>query len=518
MGNAISRGATVLDERLLLYVAALMLAIAGGILAAYLNIIWVVLAVGVIVAAAIVSSRVATLWFVVVTGFVLVGVAQMYMPSARYLRYLPPLAASGLLLHVAADWLSVHRHEVPSTVPAFLLFLFVGIVSMIANWESIGMVLTGLKGYYPMWSLFLGLALVRWRPSVIDSLPKAMLVIAALQFPFVAHQFLYLVPIRAAAHIPGMVPVDIVAGTFGGALYGGGANAVLSLFLITVCACLLGMWRQAALSAPVALISVALLLIPVMLNSSKVALLYLPIVFATIFFADIVRQPLKVFMGSLLVCALVVAMLASFTMLSRSPGTTTWEDLLQQTYEGQLASAQERNILYSGLSRWTVLTFWVQKHRRLNPAEILIGHGPGATRVQPEGLGLAKTLAEKHYGGLVIGYTAVAALLWEVGVLGLLAVLWIFWLAFRQAGRLAEYYSTSDRLKSGIAYGLRASVVMLCLSLAHKDFFVFHVPFQVFLMLVFGYLAAQTNLMRRAQATPPDDSSHLALTTGSAHQ
>jgi len=242
-----------------------------------------------------------------------------------------------------------------------------------------------------------------------------------------------------------------------------------------------------------------------MLNSSKVALLYLPIIFAVIFYAEIVRQPLKVFLGTVLVSALLVAMLASFTMLSRNSETTTWTDLLQQTYEGQLASTQEREDLYSGLSRWTVLTFWAQKHRRLNPVEILIGHGPGATRVQPEGLNLAKTLAEKRYGGLAIGYTAIAALLWEIGVLGLAAVLWIFWLAFRQAGRLARYHATRDSLQSGIAYGLQASVIVLCLSLAHKDFFVFHVPYQVLLMLVLGYLAAQTNFLQHEKDRATDE-------------
>jgi hypothetical protein len=501
MGTAMSRGATPMDENLLLFGGALVLAVAGGVMAAYVDIVWILMAAGIIIAAALITSRAAMLWFVVISGLILIGVAQMYWPAAKYLKYLPPLAASGLLPHVAADWLAVRRPNVPSTVPAFLSFLVLGVLSMAVNWQSIGMIAIGLKSYFPMWSLFLGLALIRWRPTLIDSLPKAMLVIAVLQFPFVAHQFLYLVPVRAAAQLPGVVPVDIVAGTFGGALYGGGANAVLSLFLIIVCACLLGMWRQAGLSGPMAITSVAVLLIPVMLNSSKVALLYLPIVFVAIFYKDIVRQPLKVFMGALLVAALVLAMLASFTLLSRSPETRTWEGLLQQTYRQQLAPVQDRAELYSGLSRWTVLTFWAQEHRRLDPVELLIGHGPGATRVQPDGLDLAQTLAERRYGGLTIGYTAVAALLWEVGVLGLAAVLWIFWLALRQAGRLAEYYADRDRVKSGIACGLRASVVILALSLAHKDFFVFHVPFQTLLMLVLGYLAAQTNFMKQEQST-----------------
>ena len=481
------------------YGAALLLALGAGAMAAYVNIIWVAAVICVIIAAVMAFSRIATLWFVVITGLVLAGVAQLYVPSAKYVKYLPALASAGLLLHVTADWLTQRWRNVPATVPAFLSFLLIGMISMIANWQSVGMGLIALKSYYPMWTLFIALALIRWRPSVIDSLPKAMLLIALLQLPFVAQQFLFLVPLRAAAHLPGVVAVDIVAGTFGGSLYAGGANAVLSLFLITVCACLLGMWRQGALSSAKAFLGIIALLIPVMLNSSKVALVYLPVVFATMFYTEIIRQPLKALVGMVLTGMLVVVMLASFTMLSQSPNTHTWQGLLEETYQRQMASEEERSDQYSGLSRWTVLTFWADQHRRMDPVELLIGHGPGATRVQPEGLDLAQTLAEKKYGGIEIGYTAVAALLWEEGLLGLAAVLWIFWEAFRQAGRLGAHYAQTNRVKSGIAYGLQASLVIMGLSLAHKDFFVFHIPYQTFLVLVLGYLAAQTNMVNQAK-------------------
>src|SRR5262249_40423023 len=152
------------------------------------------------------------------------------------LKYVPVAAAGGLLLHVISDWLTKPRRRVPSTVAWFFVFLGFSLFSLAINWTTVGMALLGVKCYFPLWALFLGLALLRWRPGVIDSLPKAALVLAVLQLPFVAHQVLFLVPMRQG--LPnGVVPEDIIAGTFGGDIYGGGANAVLTLFMIMVAAC-----------------------------------------------------------------------------------------------------------------------------------------------------------------------------------------------------------------------------------------------------------------------------------------
>ena len=477
------------NERLVLYGGALAASILAGAFVAKMDFVWVVAAIGVMTGTAMLVSREATLWFVLISGFVVVGVSQMYLPQGKYIKYLPVLAAAGLLLHVTADWLSSPRRAVPITVPLFLAFLALSVISIGANWTDFGMATIGLKSYYPMWALFLGLALIRWKSPIVDSLPKAALVLAFLQLPFVAHQALVLAPRREG--VPGLVSVDIIAGTFGGDVWGGGANAVLSVFLITVVACLLGMWRQGALKGWKAIAGSLLFILPVALNNSRVALVYVPLVFGVVFFSDIVRHPLRVLTGMFLTVLLVLGMLTSFT---DSRDTRSWTDFVRSTYESQLDSERSRAQLYVGFTRLTVLKFWVDEQRLDAPAEILIGHGPGATRVHIGNL--AETMAERRYGGRMIGYTAVAALLWEVGVLGLALVLAMFWAAFRQASGLVKYYSTRDPTKAGIARGLRAGVLILAISLAHSDFFAFHVPYQALMTCVFGYLAAQTHLVR----------------------
>jgi hypothetical protein len=491
----ISSSLPAAGERLLLLVAALTVGILAGAFVARVDIIWVVGIIGVLAALAMIFSREATLWFVIVAGIAVVGTSGMYVPGTGAFKYIPPLAAAALLLHTLSEWLQHPRRSVPSTVQLLLCFVAVSLLAMAANWEGFGMAAVGLKSYYPMWTLFLALAMIQWRPQVLDSLPRLALWLALLQLPFVVHQFLFLVPIRE--NMPGVVAVDIVAGTFGGDIGGGGANSAVTVFLIIVAACLLGMWRHRALSAPLALGGVLLLLAPVLVNSARVALIYLPIAFVVVFFGDAIRHPLRTFAALLVASALLTGMLMSYTALNQTPGIHTWQDLVVKGYEHQFTSERERGDDYSSLTRWTVLTFWAEQHRRRDLMEALIGHGPGASRVEEQGLDLAATLAEWRYGGRQIGYTAVAALLWDVGVLGLAVVLALFWAGYGQARRLVRYYSGRDPTRAGIAQGLCAGVVLLALSLAHKDLFVSHIPYQTLVVCVFGYLAAQ---IRRVDA------------------
>lgn len=503
-------------ERALLVLAALGVGLTAGAFAARVDFVWLAGVLGVLLAVAMVFSREATLWFIVFSGLVLVGLGLMYVPGAGPLKYIPPLAAAALTAHTVSEWLQHPNRPVPSTVKWLFAFLGVSVLSMASNWEGFGMAAVGLKSYYPMWTLFIALAMIHWRPAVIDSLPKVALWIAFLQLPFVAHQFLVLVPMRE--NLPGVVAVDIVAGTFGGDIWGGGANSVLTVFLIIVASCLLGLWRHRAVSGMAALGGVVIMMTPVLLNSARAALLYLPLVFGIIFISDIVRHPLRALAGFLAAAGLVAAMMISYTSLSQSPGTETWEDLVRQTYENQLATERERSHDYSSLSRWTVLTFWAGEQRLRAPMEFLFGHGPGASRVEEEGLNLAHTLAERRYGGRQIGYTAVAALLWDTGVIGLAVVLAMFGAAWFQARRLVRVYDGRDPVKAGIAHGLSAGIVILVLSLAHKDFFAFHIPYQTLVACVFGYLAAQIQRLESDQAGEWRGAHRLPRAAPAAHE
>ncbi len=74
-----------------------------------------------------------------------------------------------------------------------------------------------------------------------------------------------------------IVPVDIVAGTFGAILEAGGANAVLAAYQVIIVGCLLALWKNGALSGFTAAILSVLLLSPMLINEAKITALYLPL-------------------------------------------------------------------------------------------------------------------------------------------------------------------------------------------------------------------------------------------------
>lgn len=462
---------------------------------------------GLLLALMIVSSRVAVLWFVIIGALVVTGLAQLYLPGSRYVRYVVPLVSLALLLHWIMDTLSTPStpardkdEALPSPIAWATAFAVTGIASVLVNLSSLDVTLVGTKNYFQMWGLLLGVAFVRWNNSLAKGLLWGLVLIALLQLPFAAHQYLFLVPKRIGLG-EGIVPVDVVAGTFGAQLLGGGANAVLAAFLVIVIGWLLALWKNGVLSVITAVSLSLLLLTPLLVNQAKVAVLYLPLMFVVIFYRDIVARPAKFFVAGAGMFGVVAVLMTVLTLTNPTGRFQHWTELVEFVIERQTASIEERQG-YSQLSRLSALTFWAKEHVTANPAHTLLGHGLGSSRETEGGIAQATTLAEQRYPGLNIGYTALSALLWDTGIVGLVTVLGMFGSAFFMAGWLARYYRGRDRFRTALFEGMQAAMAVLTLSLAHKDFFVVHLPFQAFVYLLIGYIChAWLQIVRGEGAT-----------------
>jgi hypothetical protein len=473
----------------LAYTVAVLVGLVAGIVSAKGEPGLAAIFAGFLAMVVVASSRNLLFWFIIIGGIVITGIAQLYLPGSKYLRYIIPLATGALFLHAVLDYIRSYSPNTALTgsgiAPWALVFLTIALISTATNWSDIGVAIVGLKGYFQVWLFFFAFILIQWKRDVLDSLPKAMLMIALLQLPFILHQYLVLVPMRTG--ITG-VPVDVVAGTFGATLFGGGANAALAAFMLIVFACLVGLWKHGALSSGKAAVLSLLLVFPVFINEAKISVVYLAVIFVILFYRDIIDRPLRFIVAASIAAGMIAALLTALTLLHPTGKMQSWSDLFEFMYKGQTASISERSGMGSELSRWTALTFWAQEHVSANPANIIIGHGPGASRVQDSGLDLAETLAETRYRGLKIGYTAISAILWDTGILGMVAIIGLYLSAFLAAGRLARHYKGVDAFQAGIFDGLRAGVLILFISLAHKDFFAAHIPYQTMTLIILGYL------------------------------
>ena len=198
------------------YAGSALVAAMAGYVASRGEPVYVLIYAGLVVGAIVISSRQALTWFVIIGGLVATGLAQLYVPGARYVRYVIPLAALVLLLHAAFDRIRYPAQGTGKLTPLAgwaIMFLVVAVASAAINAQGMTISLNGLRGYFQMWPFLVALLLIRWAPEELRSWPKGILAIGLLQLPFVIHQYFVLVPRRVGLG-DNIVPVDIVVGTF----------------------------------------------------------------------------------------------------------------------------------------------------------------------------------------------------------------------------------------------------------------------------------------------------------------
>ena len=482
-----------IDEprRLLFFLTAVAATLVGAI-AATGNFSVIAALLGAILSSVFLPSRRALLIVSIIGGIVIAGTAQLYIPGTRMIRYVIPLVTLVLFSYAAIDSLlrtPGKRKPYSKISLAALSFALFTLVSSGLNWPGVTTAMDNSKAYFQMWLLLPCFTMLAWEEKFIDSLLKLAVVVALIQIPLVLQQYLVLVPMRQWLG-DGVVAADILVGTFGGEKLGGGANSVLSVFLLTVSVCLMAAWRRKAISGWLALTLCPLFLLPSFFNQAKVVVLYIPILLGVVFYRDFIARPGRFLIMLGACCLLLTLLLTALINTDMSGKTHSVTDLINGVVARQTTSIDERTGPYARLTRVTALSFWAEQHKSENITYTMFGHGPGASRVQSKGFEFSKSLAESRYDGLPIGVTAASALLWDTGAIGLMLVLMIFYRCFRSCRLLAKHYDQDgNNFKAAIFEGLSAAIIMLAISLAHKDYFVFNLPYQTLLISIFGYIA-----------------------------
>lgn len=493
------RLANLYTESRMLYLLGALVAVVMGWVASQGSLPVALIMGGVIIGGVLAVNKVVLFWAVLAGGLIVSGLAMLYVPQLQLVRW--AVAAASLLLVLLAVFERIshrRRNKLETQSPIALQMAALIVVVTLAgvlHGQGPMQLLVGLKSYFQVAGLFFALVLMPWPRAVIDALPRMVLIVAYLQLPFVLHQILFLVPLRVG-YGDGIVPFDVVAGTFGGQKFGGGANAVLSAYLLMVVAVLLALWNNRAISF-LRFIGLSLpLMLPVFFNESKVSVLYLLIIVLVIFKNEIVERPGRAIISAGFLSALLLGLLSAYSVFYADKADGIG-DLVRGTIEQNFSDTEGHGGYY--LNRWSSLTYWGDEHSVTRPAELLLGHGPRASREGGSGLDAGTTLADRSYPDMGIGLTAISSLLWETGIIGATLVLAMFLSAFRTAGQLRERYSGVDPYHSGIFSGLQAGVVILTLSLFHKAFFVFDIGFQTIVVLLFGYLTYYLTLDERTE-------------------
>lgn len=488
-----------LTSALLLWLSAIVLSGIFGLTLAFgiypLTIGFFVLIAG----SMLVLKPLAGTWIVIVGSLIFAGVIDLYMPALQPIKW----ALAGLAMGISFI-AYVMKGNVRKKIPKvkfktslllflWLFFAYVILISMF-SWHGVGAFLTSFKAYFQVWGVLVAVYYVIDKEIDAARLMKFLLVLGVMQLPFVFHQFFVLIPQRSteAFALRGMVAADVVAGTFGGTMMGGGRSSSLAMLCVLGITIVLAQFRSGLTSMMRTVILLAIFVLPMFLSEAKLFIVLLPIALFILYKDKLVKDPLKFLIGAIAVLLLLGAIFFAYSLI---PGAESQQNMgLEEMWDSNISyNFGDRGYGNALLNRTTVYSFWLHEH--LSWAEILhmfFGHGAGETQggvfVGPD-----LTLLKK-YPGYGIGLTGVSTLLWELGLVGTILVIGIFVSAYKLAGRLFVVWKGT--LHEPLIKSAQVGVVLFATSLLHNNYFSFDISYQALFIVVLGYLISMLKLTR----------------------
>lgn len=292
----------------------------------------------------------------------------------------------------------------------FFAYLLCYMVSIVLNRPSAGQLMSALKSNLPVFGVLLSFYWFAWRPVTLERLWQSLIWIGVLQLPVVLYQHFFVSTKRDNGF-------DSVVGTFGGTPLGGGLSSMLVLFIVAVSVYALARWNRGLMSRPLALLVFAIGLAVILLGEVKAAFIWLPLGVFIVLRQRIMKNLFSVIAYGIL----AVAMLGSIYFVYNA---LYWGQTLNHSkgLEGKLDAGggyffdtHNVNYLTGEISRGASLALWAKDATASIPKRLL-GYGPGASK-SSSSIGGSGVIA-RRFAPLNVDATALAVLLWDVGVLG----------------------------------------------------------------------------------------------------
>lgn len=468
-------------------------AAAGGVVVASGNLVLIGLAVGALLGVLLLQAVGAAVWLVLVGTLLVTGPLVMHAPGLVRLRWLFSILGFFLLaaavVHEGANR-DPRRPGLPFFMKLALVFVVYAVGMLFAGDGPLEQGLGAIKRYFQYWGLAFALAAVTFRPSQVRRWLAFVLLLALVQLPFAVYQRLVLMPRRL--NMPdSVVPVDIVAGTMEGSITGGANNNVMVYLLITVFAGLLALRREGAIRGPALWLLLPVVAAPLALGETKLAVVLLPIALLAIGGDLVRRRPLVFAAGALVTAAAVATLFYSYVQLQAAEGREgmTFEQRLEQNIEYNFGARGYFG--GSSLNRGNVVPYWWSRHGARDPFGTLFGHGLGASH-GPGGAD-SRGHMDRQHRGYSIGLTAIAVLLWDVGLVGAALFLATIVGAAVTAGRLAA--RASPGLDRALCRTLQASAAQLVPMVFAVDLLLLAPSLQVLAAFTLGLIAWRARLV-----------------------
>lgn len=365
----------------------------------------------------------------------------------------------------------------PAFVWIALALMVFAVFTTLLQWSTAYEALSGIKRYFQAFGLLFALAWLPLEAGDFRRWRRFFVFVAAIQLPWAIYERIRLVPIREGFKglYPGLVPIDVVSGTFGANMTQGGASGAMAAFLILMLAFLLARWREGLLHGTRMLMLGLLVTIPVFLGETKIAVVLLPLTFALLYRRELLRRPHLAVLGLCVGAALTIGTVYAYLAIM------DYRSLAEYFVNTLAYNFQDRGHGGFALNRTTALHFWWVQQSWADPLGAVLGNGLGSAHDLTGG-----HIARRHIG-YGVGITAASSLLWDLGAVGFSLALALPLSAWYCASRLVRH--ARDAMVRADAAAIEVAMLIFVVFLFYRTDAIQTLTFQIVFACLFGYLA-----------------------------
>lgn len=449
-----------------LLVAGLILlsAVIMGLVAAFGSVKFAVLLAAALLGAGLLALPVPMLMGVMVfTAFVVVGQLFYFagMGQAVWIVF-----GFGLLLFVKWLLLSFNSAQ-PLRVDALSalvwLFLLAVLLSVLLNLPPVLQAVAGGKNLVAIWGVFFIVAAGSMSTRAMYRVWQAFFWLLLFQVPLVLYQYLVVAPSRTRfGATTGGVEWDAVVGGFGGDPDGGGYSGGMAFFVCVAIAFAVAAYRRGLIGPgrlAVALLAGALC---VGLAEVKVVVVLLPVAALAMFAPELFKRPLLALLGIPASLVLALGVLVAYESVhygNSGPTSSSPAEIVERAFSYSL-DPDQINFRSGEMGRVAAVKHWWMEHDWSDPARLLFGHGPGASR----GTSIVGAGEAARRYPFLIDRSAATQILWDIGLFGFLCYFGLCVVAAIKALRLSRVpglVAEEAAMLQASAAGLAMLLVML---------------------------------------------------------
>ena len=397
--------------------------------------------------------------FYVILSIILAGLVEYY-GRVTGAMWLPSLVGLSLLLWV----LPRQSSGIPLVQPPPYIWLFYG---MLLFWIGISLIqltnpiifLLAAVNFLMVFFSFPGVVrILREDPRrYILWLEKAIASLPFVQLPFILHQRLFL---------GGAGSWDHVVGTFGGYIGRTGRNADMMMFMVAATGFALHLYQSGIISSRRWWLTFCTVFLIIGLGENKAFFLFLPILLLVQQWPRIRREPHKAILFGMVLFGFLTALWTAYSTFNYGARYAGQADMsaMEMIDKSLGVILDPQNVDYEDgeLGRMAALNIW-SSHVSQDNLAAWVGYGLGASRLSAFGPGVI-ALA---YLPLKLTSTAMAQLLWDVGILGVLLYAVMLFSSVRYALNRSKHASSiylASRYRT-----IGAALTMFLITLPYKN-------------------------------------------------